>query len=215
MITALAAAVVVPHLLWAQRLLNHLQPADNSYGRRPTVVLWRGVDGAARSQNRSDCSSFLTALLRQAYGLDGDDIQAWLGAHAPRAVDYHRAIMRGDRFIRIHRIADLVPGDLLVSRYLNRRSGATGHMMLVAEQPRLVGRCSPSVCLFRIPVIDSARSGHGPTDRRQGKGGVGRGIIQVQTSLDGRLLTYRWSERASSRWRSTDQESLVAGRFSW
>ena len=215
MILIMAAAVVVPHLLWAQRLITDLHPADNSYGRRPTIVLWRGLDGATRSRNRSDCSSFMTALLRRAYGLTHDDIRDWLGHSSPRAADYHQAILRSDRFQKIASVADLRPGDLLVSRYRVPRPGATGHMMLLADWPQPVGQCSKSVCLFRLAVIDSSRSGHGWTDTRKGQGGAGRGFIQIKTSIDGILVTYRWSERRSSRWRSTVHESLIAGRFSW
>jgi hypothetical protein len=52
------------HLVWAQRLVADLRPEDNSYGSRPTLVEWRGVDGASRSRNRSVCSTFITALGR-------------------------------------------------------------------------------------------------------------------------------------------------------
>ena len=53
-----AVGAAPPHLLWAERLVRDLRPEDNSYGGSPTVVQWRGVDGATRSKNRSVCSSF-------------------------------------------------------------------------------------------------------------------------------------------------------------
>lgn len=209
----LLAAVVVPHLLWAQRLVLDLRSVDNSYGRQPTLVHWRGVDGETRSRNRSDCSSFITALWRRAYGYGPDEIRRWLGVAEPRAIDYHVAIVEGNRFSRIQRVVDLLPGDLLVTRYQTNRSGATGHVMLAAARPVLLGSCSQSRCLYRIEVIDSSRSGHGPADTRQGEDGVGQGVIQLQSSPEGLLLAYRWSERSSSRWRFGHEESLVVGRF--
>lgn len=207
------AFVVIPHLLWAQRLVADLRPEHNSYGRIPSLVVWRGVDGAPISRNRSDCSSFITALWSRAYGYGSDQMRQWLGVAAPRARDYHDAIVKGNRFQRIERIVDLQSGDLLATRYQRSRSDATGHVMLAASRPTAVGVCSGVLCVFRLQVIDSSRSGHGPLDTRQGKAGVGEGVIQLQTTRDGRLQGYRWSERGSSRWRLAPEESLVVGRF--
>jgi cell wall-associated NlpC family hydrolase len=211
----LLAALVIPHLVWAQQLLVDLRPEHNSYGRNPTLVLWRGVDGAPSSHNRSDCSSFISALWRRAYGYGPDEMRQWLGDSAPRAIDYHAAIAAANRFQRIERIADLQPGDLLATRYARSRPGATGHVMVAAARPMAVDACLQARCVFRLEVIDSSRSGHGPADTRQGKGGVGKGVIQLQTSRDGQLQAYRWSERSSSRWRFPPEESLRVGRFKW
>lgn len=209
----LVVAVLVPHLVWAQRLLVDLRPDHNSYGRNPTLVVWRGVDGAATSRNRSDCSSFITALWRRAYGYGPEEMRQWLGLSAPRALDYYAAIVQGNRFDRIERITNLQPGDLLVTRYRARRPGATGHVMLAAGLPMPVGQCSEQRCVFRLEVIDSSRSGHGAVDTRQGHAGAGQGVIQVETSRDGRFQAYRWSDRSSSRWRFAADEPLVVGRF--
>ena len=211
----LLASVLIPHLLWAQRLVADLRPEHNAYGRNPSLVLWRGVDGALVSRNRSDCSSFITALWSRAYGYGPEQMRQWLGAAAPRALDYHAAILEGNRFQRIERIVDLQSGDLLATRYQRSRPGATGHVMVAASRPIAAGACSEVRCVFRLEVIDASRSGHGPVDTREGKSGVGQGVIQLQTNREGRLQGYRWSERASSRWRFAPEESLVVGRFIW
>jgi hypothetical protein len=87
--------------------------------------------------------------------------------------------------------------------------------MVAAARPMAVDACLQARCVFRLEVIDSSRSGHGPADTRQGKGGVGKGVIQLQTSRDGQLQAYRWSERSISRWRFPPEESLLVGRFKW
>jgi len=209
----LLAALAIPHLVWAQRLVVDLKPEHNSYGRNPTLVVWRGVDGAPSSRNRSDCSSFISALWRRAYGYGPDEMRQWLGDPTPRAIDYHSAIAAGNRFQRIERIGDLQPGDLLATRYQRSRPGATGHVMVAADRPMAVDVCSQARCVFRLVVIDSSRSGHGPADTRPSTGGAGKGVIQLQTSRDGRFQGYRWSERSSSRWRVLSEESLLVGRF--
>ncbi len=201
------------HLVWAQRLVADLRPEDNSYGSRPTLVEWRGVDGASRSRNRSVCSTFITALFERAYGYGPDERLRWLGLRSPWAVDYYRAIAAGHRFRQVATVRSMAPGDLLASRQLNRTSTVTGHLMLAAARPQALGPCVADRCVYRLEVIDSSRSGHGPNDTRQGGGGVGRGTIQLQADRQGRVQAYRWSEQAGSRWRGAAQEPLIIGRF--
>lgn len=213
--TVMAAALLAPHLLWAQQLVADLSQANNSYGRSPLVVQWRGVDGASISRNHSDCSSLMTALWRRAYGLDAGELRRWLGRANPQAKHYHAAITQANRFRRILHVSSIQPGDLLASRYQQPRRGATGHLMLAAGRPTPAGACWSGRCPFRLAVIDSSRSGHGPADTRRGGSGVGRGVIQLLTTMDGQLLGFRWSESPTSRWRLLPQESLVVGRFIW
>jgi hypothetical protein len=213
--TVMIAAVLVPHLLWAQQLVADLSQANNSYGRSPLVVQWKGVDGASISRNHSDCSSLITALWRRAYGLDAVELRRWLGRANPQAKHYHAAITQANRFQRILQVSAIQPGDLLASLYQQPHPGATGHLMLAAGRPTPAGACWSGRCAYRLVVIDSSRSGHGPMDTRGGGSGVGRGVIQLLTTVDGQLLGFRWSESQTSRWRLAPKESLVVGRFSW
>lgn len=202
-----------PHLVWAQRLVAELLPTDNSYGSRPTLVEWRGVDGAAHSRNRSVCSSFISALFQQAYGYGPLERRRWLGRRSPRAADYHQAIARGNRFRIVSRVTQIVPGDLLATRRLEASATSSGHLMLAASHPQALGPCIGNRCIHRLVVIDSSRSGHGPGDTRRSGGGVGRGVIQLLVDRRGELLAYRWSERSGSRWRGAPLEPLLVGRF--
>ncbi len=211
----MAAALLAPHLLWAQQLVADLSQANNSYGRSPLVVQWKGVDGASISRNHSDCSSLITALWRRAYGLDAVELRRWLGRANPQAKHYHAAITQANRFQRILQVSAIQPGDLLASLYQQPHPGATGHLMLAAGRPTPAGACWSGRCAYRLVVIDSSRSGHGPMDTRGGGSGVGRGVIQLLTTVDGQLLGFRWSESQTSRWRLAPKESLVVGRFSW
>lgn len=213
--TSVLLALLVPHLLWAERLVADLDASNNSYGRSPLVVLWRGVDGATISRNHSDCSGFISALWRRTYGYDDVEMRRWLGTAAPQARHYHAAIIQANRFEQIGRVDQIQPGDLLASRYQQPRSGATGHLMLAAADPQPVGPCQAGRCVHRLVVLDSSRSGHGPADTRRSGSGVGRGVIQLLASMDGQVLAYRWSESQRSRWRFLAQEALVVGRFKW
>ena len=212
---AVLLALLVPHLIWAERLVADLDASQNSYGRSPLVVLWRGVDGARLSRNHSDCSGFISALFRRAYGYDDVAMRHWLGTASPQARHYHAAIIQANRFTQIDRVDQIQPGDLLATRYQQPRPGATGHLMLAAADPQPVGPCQAGRCIHRLVVLDSSRSGHGPADTRRSGSGVGRGVIHLLASMDGQLLAYRWSESQRSRWRVLAQEALVVGRFKW
>lgn len=201
------------HLLWAERLVRDLTPEANSYGSRPTVVQWRGVDGATRSLNRSNCSSFISALFRRAYGYGPEEMQRWLGLRSPKAVDYHGAIASSNRFHPVRALWMIQAGDLLASRQIRGSSDSTGHVMLARSHPQPLGSCQTSLCVYRLQVIDSSRTGHGPDDTRQGGGGVGMGMIQLRVDLKGQVQAYRWSEQAGSRWRTAAEEPLLIGRF--
>jgi hypothetical protein len=217
----------VPHMVWADRLLREIRPGDNAYGSRPTLLEWQGVDGALISRNRTVCSSFLTRLLRRAYGLDGGTIRRWLGAAAPTAADYHRAIARGDRFLPIGQIEALRRGDLMAIDYRRRAAAeepsgsSTGHVMLVAGQPEpLQGRRpAKGQRFYSLLVLDSSRSGHGPLDTRvlsqgrRGAGGVGQGRIALLVDSQGRILAYSWSTLAQSRLIPQRLHSLLVGRL--
>lgn len=206
-------AGVPPHLHWAERMVGDLRPQDNSYGSSPTVVQWRGVDGAVRSLNRSVCSSFVTALFRRAYGYSSEEVRRWLGRRTPQAIDYYKAIANTNRFELVPTVALIQPGDLLASRQLSPMATSTGHLMLARNRPQPSEACRGEVCIYRLQVIDSSRSGHGPNDSRRGSAGAGMGTIQLQATRPGVVLAYRWSEQPRSRWRTASEEPLLIGRF--
>src|SRR5207302_5832685 len=113
--------------------------------------------------------------------------------------------------------------DFLAIKYANPTAGSTGHLMLVAgpitqrepQAPLVEGTLQ-----WEVPVIDSARSGHGPTDTRHGMGvdgadhdGVGVGILRIYTDQDGNVLAYTWSTSARSPLLVQDDHDLVIGRL--
>ena len=223
----LPAAGVIPHMAWAERLVRDIKPADNAYGSRPTVLQWRGVDGAIETRNRTVCSSFITRLLKQAYGHGTDDIKRWFGSASPTADLYYQAISSGNGFKQIASISLVKVGDLIAIDYHRGQSAdyespsqSTGHVMLVAGQPmRLEGGSEGSLSRYSVLVIDSSRSGHGLLDTRRqanggwGTGGVGRGEIGLQADGQGRIHSYSWSNLSRSKVIPQTQHSLLIGRF--
>ncbi len=96
--------------------------------------------------------------------------------------------------------------------------------MLVAAQPVRMDRpkspLMPGTIQWKVEVIDSSESGHGPTDTRHKKGingkdhdGVGEGSFRIYGDGGDNVVGFTWSTVAASKFKSPDEEHLVIGRL--
>jgi hypothetical protein len=215
--TAFSADAPPKHLTAATDLVAHLSLQNTTYrGGEPDVV-WRG-----ECRSNADCSGFIDALLMHSYGYSRDDFKRWFDSHRPTARRYHDAIVKQQGFRHIEHLADVRPGDFLVAKYL-KRTDNTGHIMLVASQPRRIAATPPVLTgteQWEVTVIDSSRSGHGPTDTRHHLGpngkdheGLGRGIVRIYGSEQGKVAGFSWSAARGSKFIAPADEHLVIGRL--
>jgi hypothetical protein len=215
------------HMDWAERLVGEIKQSENAYGSKPTVLEWRGVNGASETRNRTVCSTLFTRLIKQAYGYEADDIKRWFGSASPTAEQYHQAVKSGYRFKQIASLNQVKRGDVIAIDYQRARPGdpgamraTTGHIMLVAGDPKLQHYGSSTLMRrYSLAVIDSSRTGHGPKDTRiqarggWGAGGVGRGEIGLLVDRQGHIQAYSWSNLPRSRMIPQAEHSLLIGRF--
>src|SRR5437764_11397104 len=59
---------VPPHLRAARVLLENVQPERNSYAHRPSIVRFKGEEGAKDYVCHTDCSGLIDALIHNSYG---------------------------------------------------------------------------------------------------------------------------------------------------
>jgi hypothetical protein len=207
---------------WARVLVSELQPSDTSYQHHQDFVKWKGVNGAAGYESRTDCSGLLNALLERAYGLTPDDFESLLGKRRPLAVEYFEAILQQKNFHQIKSERDVRPGDVIAIRYPPGTNENTGHILLVAGLPVPHKASKPEVEgteQWEVSVIDSSESGHGKTDTRHkpdGKfgQGVGQGILRLYTRPGGEIVGYTWSTFVISDYYDQTTRQLVIGRLS-
>jgi hypothetical protein len=214
---ACLAAQPPKHLTAAIDLASRLSLEDTSYQGGEPKVTWEGT-----CQSHADCSGFLDALLMHSYGYSKADFKRWFDSHRPSARRYHDAIVAQKGFQRIDRLADVQPGDVLAVKYL-RRTDNTGHVMLVAAHPRRITPTQPVVGRteqWEVAIIDSSRSGHGPTDTRHRRGpdgkdhdGLGRGILRIYSNSQGAVAGFSWSTTKASKFVAPSDEHLVIGRL--
>lgn len=205
-------------LLWARRMVADVAPQNNAYATDPTIVQWAGVAGAQQTVNRSVCSTFVDRVVEQAYGYSAAYVTAWLGLYAKTI---HRAIVHARGFARITTIPEIRPGDIMAIEYYDDDRPSTGHAMIVDQPPQPIQAVAPIVAgteQYGVTVIDSALSGHGPTDTRAELGGawhtgVGRGLFRLYADANGHIAGYSWSATAGSRLYRPSVRDLVVGRL--
>jgi hypothetical protein len=213
------ASQVPRHLADALALVRDLDLEHTGYEHGVGTITWEGTPEAY-----VDCSQFINDLLQHSYGYDTAQFQEWFGSGRPTAAQYHDAIVNQHGFTQVSGLGDVRPGDLLAVKYADPKEKSTGHILLVAGPARQVEPGRPlaeGTLEWEVPVIDSARSGHGPTDTRHGKGedgrdhdGVGQGVLAVYTDQNGSVVGYSWSTSPQSALLGQDDHDLVIGRLS-
>jgi hypothetical protein len=210
------------HLRDAQVLVKHLDLANTSYRHGEGVVHWKGSEGSKRYESHTDCSGLLNHLLAHSYGYTRGDLAKWFGKKRPTADRYHDRIKAGTGFTKITHVKDIRPGDILAVKYLVARAD-TGHVMLVAGTPQKMQSSKPMVTgteQWQVTIIDSSKSGHGPTDTRYRKGpsgkdhsGLGQGVLRLYVDKQGKVAGFSWSTLAVSKFQDPRDEHLVIGRL--
>lgn len=76
----------------------------------------------------------------------------------------------------------------------------------------------PNTTQYVVEVIDSSRSGHGPTDTRlredgTWQDGVGIGIFRLYADATGTIVGYTWSTYTTSVYYDQTTRHPVVGRF--
>ena len=209
--------------------------ASNAYSYAlPPTISW-GQQGAAYA-NKSDCSSFVSALLMHSYGLSSAHIQTLAGTTRatgtikswPQSATWYTAVTNGTTGTAIPpvaKVADVRLGDLIFIKYADGDgTGDTGHCMLVADAPRLMSASSAPVVAGASPrsvrVIDVTGSPH-TADTRDGANaaadgtdasGVGYGTVRVWANADGTVNGHSWGTSSASVYRSATARPLVFAR---
>jgi hypothetical protein len=215
----------------AVELLDAVKPPDTSYQHKGGVVRWPDKAEDRAAECHTDCSGLIDALFKRAYGLNSEQFTTWMKVKRPLARNYHDAIVQQRGFQRIGNVADAMPGDLLAIAYPPGEEN-TGHVMLVADKPRLREPTVPRIeetQQWEVTVIDVSRSGHGPNDTRirgdknsdeaasegskkSSREGLGKGTFRIYTKDGGAIAGYCWSTTKASTFVEQSHHHLIIGR---
>jgi hypothetical protein len=213
-------AQVSDHLLLANDYVDHILPENNTWATNPSSIGWVVVNGQPVVVNRTQCSTFVSLLVRQARGLTTTNLKAWTGSTSPSALVWYNTIQAQNGFQKIDSINDVLPGDIMA--YTKPSGGTTtGHIMFVNKPPVLRTPTLPIIegtQQYEIEVVDSSSSGHGATDTRMLPNGtkatgIGRGVFRVYTNPAGKIVGHTWSTFKNSVYNSTSSYPTVVGRL--
>jgi len=213
-----------PHLQAAEDIARHIAPEDNDYVYKDIYVHWKGVDGATRFENHSDCSGFLDLLLEHSYGITPKQLKQWTGHTRPTAAAWYDAVTGGSAkavLSTLPTVESLRPGDLILIKYAPGEQKDTGHVMIVDAGPAKRQNTAPEIpgtTQWDVPVIDSSKSGHGPQDTRHRPDGtftrgVGIGHLRLYVKADHTLAGYSWSTLKASKFEPVSDHPILLARF--
>jgi hypothetical protein len=200
-----AYAAPTTHVSWAEILVANLSPDKNLYASNPTYIYWAGINGATSYENRTQCSSFVTRVLKQAYQWNDADFRTWFGSNSPSAANYHDAIVAQNGFSVIQKIGGIKAGDIIAVKYQSDPT-STGHAMIAKTTATKRAPTSPLIkgtFQYEIEVIDSSKSGHGTSDTRlmadkTWDTGAGTGTLRLYADNTGTITGYTWSTAKNS-----------------
>ena len=86
--------------------------------------------------------------------------------------------MAGSGLHGFKQVADVAPGDLLISKFASTSGGAAGHMMIVDALPQLV-KTTATQRVYDVAVVDCTGSPHTNDTRAKPQSGVGRRTMRV------------------------------------
>jgi len=112
-------------------------------------------------------------------------------------------------------VHQIQPGDMLVYKKENRKPGEnTGHIMIFDEEPVLdSGHNAPHHhqhhLQYRAFIIDSTQPPtHAHDTRKDGRSGIGRGMIWLDVDEAGRVISFRWNSASG-----TIRKPVTVGRI--
>jgi hypothetical protein len=211
------------HLTAAEQIATQISADNNEYAHKDCFIKWKGVDGNAQYSNRTDCSDFLNLLLEHVYGLTQTKLHKLTGHSRPTATVWFDSVdsdKAASLLKPVASVADLRPGDLILIKYQPGEAD-TGHVMIVDAAPMQRQESLPLVPGTRqwaVTVIDSSKSGHGPTDTRHKEDntfarGVGRGVFRLYTNADGTVAGYAWSVVKKSKFEPQSEHAVRFARI--
>lgn len=219
--SALSIAQEKNILYWGELIQKNVTSENSSYTHYPTIVTWKGIDGADKYECRADCSSFISELIKKAYNIDQDVLNHWL--HKTKRAyskDFYNNIIKENGFKKITNIKDALPGDLIAIKFPKLMDN-TGHSMLISELPVEIESSKPIIegtKQWKVKIIDESAHGHGYSDSRYISGnkfhtGLGTGYFRIYTDEFGEICGYCWSTEAGSKYQKADVRKIVIGRI--
>lgn len=183
-------------------------------------------DFSYRRHYRINCSGFINHSLISLnfikslqeirdHIFKNDDRSCYKDSYYPRALTFVRFMQNQDtkkHWIKIQNVREIQRGDIIAyATKLDKLRDAGQHVMIVSGD--LIP--SPNQNLYYIPIFDSTSGNpknnyrcHGDNDYRGEHGGLGEGIIGIETNDHHEPIKFKWYKGAK-----TFEASIVIARI--
>ncbi|MEU6091751.1 hypothetical protein ABZ865_34305 [Streptomyces sp. NPDC047085] len=159
---------------WPDEDADNFYPGAAGHTDTTTGTVTFGTVGSPTSyQVEAKCAAFLTASLKHAYSWATDSyFTSTFGSTSPTAEKYYDTFLANPASLSPHfrptgqgRVTDLAVGSIIAVRYNNgTEDGASGHVMVVSQAPRLVAdsrNTDSGSSVYAVRVMDSTGNPHG------------------------------------------------------
>lgn len=185
------------HLALMERSVAETTPANNLYYNGTPAVTWNGINSQTITSVKADCTTYVTVLLKQAYGFTNSDFTTLFGVSSPSLTRYYDQAKADGALDGFMQISDVKPGDLFISKYADQ-STTLGHMTVIESAPTLVS-VGTTYKAYNVTILDVTGSPHtNDTRTATADTGVGRGDIRLYTDLAGNLDHWAWGTKTTS-----------------
>ena len=191
------------HVALAERSVAETTPDNNLYTNGAYTVNWAGLNGKTTTVTKADCTTYVTALLKEAYNFSNSDFIDMFGVSSPSLTTYYNDAVADGSLDGFKQIADLKIGDFFVSKY-PEGSSARGHMVMIDGLPQQVSTTRVGVRAYNVTIIDVTGAPHSLDTRDNANAdgtddsGVGRANIRLYTDLDGNISFWAWGTSSGS-----------------
>lgn len=159
---------VPKHIQLGRDLVQNVKPENNEYSNENRLVRFPGDTFSSGYTVHTDCTGFVEAMLKRAYGFSPAFSTKTLKGRFS-IIDYVDGIERNESFTRITQVDDLRIGDVVAWKFLKKVTSkrVNGHILQVNGMPkRLDTSRRAGLVQWEVPIIDSSSSPKSPDDTR-------------------------------------------------
>lgn len=175
---------------------QHLKKNEYSFGNN--------IVDCQKEVMQVDCSGLVDQLIKKTFPAFYQTLLIESKNRQPMVLNYYNLLLNQKAQISTSKnetsyflkerefVSGLKKGDLILWKYSDEykkihQTKSTGHIMIVLEAPEKEG-----TNLYKIKVLDSAKSGHAEDSRKEKQSGVGFGYIVLKTNEKGVPVAYAW-----------------------
>jgi hypothetical protein len=162
-------APVPKHLKIARDFVANTLQENNTYSNSRIFTKMPGDLFASKYIVHTDCSGFVSDVFDRSKSGVMSQIRTMAGRNRHDTSDFYSSIVASEAFIRLKKVVDLQPGDVVMWLFANKIFGLHGHILFVDSAPVKIEPYAPVIDgldQYEVWIIDSAERARSADDTR-------------------------------------------------